>query len=94
MEKGGLVLRKWALKDPIILECIPSNSIDDWFNFSVFLTEDKNSFTKRDISDLAKVFDLLGWLVPFIIYVKNLAQNMRKKFSFLFVTEWSHDLKK
>ncbi|XP_035207285.1 uncharacterized protein LOC118182106 [Stegodyphus dumicola] len=55
------------------------NPREDYFNFSVSISGEKLKYSKRDIlSDLAKIFDPLGWLAPCIIYVKILIQEMWK----------------
>lgn len=54
----------------------------DMFKFSVAIREDRE-FTKRTIlSEVAKIFDPLGWLAPSVVFAKIFLQEL-----------WRHDLK-
>lgn len=53
------------------------NPIKDSFGFKIKVSEDKDKLTKRRIlSEIAKLFDPLGWLSPVVIKSKLLMQRI------------------
>ncbi|XP_067129093.1 uncharacterized protein [Centruroides vittatus] len=52
---------------------------EDCFRFFIPYSDEQAGYTKREIlSDLAKIFDPLGWLAPCVVYAKILIQELWK----------------
>ncbi|GFR09279.1 integrase catalytic domain-containing protein [Trichonephila clavata] len=89
MKRGGFSLRKWVSNDPEALANIPEElfSLHPWlpdidkFTFTITVNE-TDVWTKRKVfSEVAKIFDPLGWLAPTVIISKIFLQDL-----------WSHHL--
>ncbi|XP_076643557.1 uncharacterized protein LOC143353835 [Halictus rubicundus] len=72
--RGGFNLRKWAGNDPETLHNIPKY---DAFYFSLLqFIPRTDRMTKRELlSEIAKLFDPLGWLSPLVVRAKILMQQ-------------------
>ena len=75
---GGFMLTKWNSSEPLVLQAIfPDllesreilgvnwNTVNDTFHISISSSPPSDVVTKRTLaSDIAKVFDVLGWFAP------------------------------
>ncbi|KAJ8949758.1 hypothetical protein NQ318_005081, partial [Aromia moschata] len=76
LSKGGFELRKWASNNPDLLTDLPiSHLSNDPLSLETSVTPIDRSCTKRHmLSELARIFDPLGFLAPITFFNKYIIQ--------------------